>query len=679
MPAEALSLDGSEKEWSFGRLLNLEQPDLSWQLVDSGLSLYACGFKVNDAEGLGINFNHLPQNQGTLWVTSASEILGGFDAACRPKHGAFAVRPLKGNSLVLWWQGASPPSVEAQAVVVPSWKKLEGFGDAGDCLPDAACPEALGWEDPRRSVVLLLTNNNTRFCTGTLVNNTQENGRPLLLTGRHCNAQANSIVWFGYESPFCEGGDGPNQKSLQGLIPLAERAQSDMELFELAQQPLPQWQVYFAGWSRDSLAPAETHCLQHPRGDVMKYARDNQAPGRSVYVGPDLGTGPYWRVNDWDVGTTEPGSSGAALFNPNKQVIGTLHGGFASCSNDLEDYFGGLYASWDGPADTLRLRDWLDPFSTQTMALNGRYIPVPALQRDLGLKFPFPDSILRCNSGPVQVLCTNYGMQMAQNLQLFVRVHGQEQSVLLNRPLDSGDSLYVNLRPWLPSDPEFLDVEVELVGIFSAGQEEYPVDNTSTLHLVQREGTQVGIEYRTDEQPGESLFLLKDRNATLVYALADTAANSMLEQNICVLPECYLWIAMDAGGDGICCGEGQGSFSWSWGSQAEIWEGFQDFGSLDTVGFCVPQSYAGPNLMGIYPNPAFRSFRFFFPAELLDEPVELRFYDVSGRLAYTWVPKKLIWEEVIPEALAPGVYMLVLVDLQGNIISKARLVWSSDL
>ena len=169
MPREAMFLDGPDKEWSFGRLLDLKHPELKWQMVDSSLNLYACGFKVSKAEGLGINFSGISKVSGTLWVEGSTEILGGFDAACRPEHGYFAVRPLQGNRLVLWWQGEAPPSLEAQAVVVPNWKKLEGFGDSGDCLPDAVCPEALGWEDPRRSVVMMLTNNNTRFCTGTLV------------------------------------------------------------------------------------------------------------------------------------------------------------------------------------------------------------------------------------------------------------------------------------------------------------------------------------------------------------------------------------------------------------------------------------------------------------------------------------------------------------------------------
>ena len=37
---------------------------------------------------------------------------------------------------------------------------------------------------------------------------------------------------------------------------------------------------------------------------------------------------------------TEPGSSGSPLFDQNRRIIGTLHGGFAACSNNQSDWYG---------------------------------------------------------------------------------------------------------------------------------------------------------------------------------------------------------------------------------------------------------------------------------------------------------------------------------------------------
>ena len=63
--------------------------------------------------------------------------------------------------------------------------------------------------------------------------------------------------------------------------------------------------------------------------------------------GPGSGSA-YLRVNDWDLGTTEPGSSGSPLFDPDHCIVGQLFGGFAACSNDLEDWYGRFYVSWTG-------------------------------------------------------------------------------------------------------------------------------------------------------------------------------------------------------------------------------------------------------------------------------------------------------------------------------------------
>ena len=50
-------------------------------------------------------------------------------------------------------------------------------------------------------------------------------------------------------------------------------------------------------------------------------------------------TNSYWWIKKWDIGTTEPGSSGGPLFNEANLMIGTLQGGFATCESSLNDYY----------------------------------------------------------------------------------------------------------------------------------------------------------------------------------------------------------------------------------------------------------------------------------------------------------------------------------------------------
>jgi hypothetical protein len=84
------------------------------------------------------------------------------------------------------------------------------------------------------------------------------------------------------------------------------------------------------------------------------------------------GDGTHWRIDDWEDGTTEPGSSGSGLWDQNHRLVGQLHGGYASCTSITSDWYGRIARSWEGGGSSAtRLRDWLDPASTGTMVLDG--------------------------------------------------------------------------------------------------------------------------------------------------------------------------------------------------------------------------------------------------------------------------------------------------------------------
>ena len=86
------------------------------------------------------------------------------------------------------------------------------------------------------------------------------------------------------------------------------------------------------------------------------------------------GDGTHWRVGQWEDGTTEPGSSGSGLWDPDQHLVGQLHGGYASCSSITSDCFGRLSRSWNGGgASANRLKDWLDPDNTGVLVADGRY------------------------------------------------------------------------------------------------------------------------------------------------------------------------------------------------------------------------------------------------------------------------------------------------------------------
>ena len=95
----------------------------------------------------------------------------------------------------------------------------------------------------------------------------------------------------------------------------------------------------------------------------MKTCRDG-APVLTNYATENV-----WRINDWQMGVTEGGSSGSPLFNENGHLIGQLWRGSAACSgtndNGGYDEYGRFDVSWDaGTTVATRLREWLDPSNT---------------------------------------------------------------------------------------------------------------------------------------------------------------------------------------------------------------------------------------------------------------------------------------------------------------------------
>ena len=146
---------------------------------------------------------------------------------------------------------------------------------------------------------------------------------------------------------------------------------TDFTLLELDDSPPTDAGAYQVGWDRSSSTPNSAVSIHHPRGDAKRISIEDDR--LSIDDRPDPGgeNNAYWVVNDWDEGTTEPGSSGSALFAPNGLLVGQLFGGFAACGNDLEDYYGRIDLSWEGSSAQTRLRDWLDAEESAGLTLSG--------------------------------------------------------------------------------------------------------------------------------------------------------------------------------------------------------------------------------------------------------------------------------------------------------------------
>jgi hypothetical protein len=374
-----------------------QQNSGTWETVPDGSRLWRLRLVSPGAYSINLLFDrfHLPPGARLyIYNEDRSQVIGAFTSRNNKPHGRFATAPVSGDISILEY--IEPAAVAGQAELSISrvvhayrdvfshddFKDVTQFGDSGPCNVNINCPEASGWEKQARSVAMIVTSGGTRLCTGALINNVRQDLTPYLLTADHCLGASGSendwIFLFGYESPDCSDTDGPLDISLTGSTLIANNLASDFALLLIDESPPQDYGLYYAGWDVSGVPVDSAVCIHHPRGDIKKFSLERHPLTVSTYEG-DPGSGlTHLRVEDWDVGTTEGGSSGAPLFDPSGRIVGQLHGGDAACTNDLPDWFGRTAISWNEvPLDSRRLRPWLDPDNTGVLSLNGReQIPV---------------------------------------------------------------------------------------------------------------------------------------------------------------------------------------------------------------------------------------------------------------------------------------------------------------
>lgn len=354
----------------------------TWETLENGDRLWRLRISSPGAYSINLLYDHFYMPEGAeffIYNEDHSDLLGAFTSRNNNPDGTFSSFLTRGETTILEYY--EPQSVAGQGIisierVVHGYRQMfgtneRGYGDSGWCNINVNCPEGDDWQDQKRGVAMILLSNGTRWCSGSMINNTAQDETPYFLTANHCRGGENNwIIMFNYESPGCENQDGPLNQTIQYTTLRAFGSASDFALVELSEVPPAEYGVYYAGWSRVDEPHDWSVGIHHPSGDIKKISFDHDPVTSSSW-----GSGPantHWRVGNWEEGTTEPGSSGSPLYDPQQRITGQLHGGTASCSSITYDAYGKFAVSWDlGSNPSGRLKDWLDPTDSGVEVLDG--------------------------------------------------------------------------------------------------------------------------------------------------------------------------------------------------------------------------------------------------------------------------------------------------------------------
>lgn len=361
----------------------------TWEGLPDGRMLWRLHVAAAGATSLSLGFGSfaLPEH-AWLWIYAAdgSQRIRPFSAADMDDHGQLWTPAILGDGLVIELSLRPEDMDQVSLVLSTIGQGYRGFGKrgsgssyaSGSCNVDVVCPEGDDWflEIPASGAMQIGA---SWICSGSLVNDTATSLKPYFLTANHCGVSAGNaaslVVYWNYENSFCRApgsaasggpGDGSLSQFNSGAIWRAAYAPSDFTLVEFDDDPDEIFAVSWAGWDRSGVDAAMAVAVHHPGVQEKRISFEFQPTSVTSYLGNSVpGDGTHVRVEDWDLGTTEGGSSGSPLFDQNHRIIGQLHGGFASCSSQTSDWYGRLAVSWTGGGSpSTRLSNWLDPGNT---------------------------------------------------------------------------------------------------------------------------------------------------------------------------------------------------------------------------------------------------------------------------------------------------------------------------
>ncbi len=386
------SIDKKEGPYHFAHEIETKisvQEAGTWESLEDGKMLWRQRIRSKGAYSLNLAFKdfRLPSSAALfLYDVERTHVIGPITQEDNDTHGEWWSPIIPFDEVVIEIQVSAKEAPLLKTTITEVNHDFQGFGAllSGSCNIDVICGQEEGFAiiDLYRDIINsvgMYSINGRDICTGTLINNVRNDCTPYFLTAKHCEVtQSNAasvVVYWNYQQTTCRApgstesgaaGNGPRNMFNSGVSLLSEYDNSDMALLLLDDPVAPEVDAFFAGWDATGSVLDSAICVHHPQAEEKRISLDYN-PSTPFFLNQ------FYRVLDWDEGTTESGSSGAPLFSTNKLIVGQLNGGAASCGNEEYDDFGMLAISWEGGGTPeTSLESWLDPDNTGVLTFGGR-------------------------------------------------------------------------------------------------------------------------------------------------------------------------------------------------------------------------------------------------------------------------------------------------------------------
>ena len=368
---------------------------ITYTLAD-GTRVWRLGIRSAGAVSLNLLFTEYELPEGAslfIYDPEQKQVKGSFTSQNNSERRILPVSPIYGEELIIEYQEPANSTFHGKlriGEVNHGYRSIQRVAEpASDpsgytCILPLICslPDGDPYQEVGRSVVELIVDG-VYYCTGSLINNTNQDGKPYLLTASHClnedfalknpdyeEIAGKIIAFFNYNSPSCESPmRGTEEMSMVSTYCRAINESTDMALLELTEIPPIYYRPYYAGWNATTSSSGTYACIQHPRGATKRFSLAEKVQLDSFKDSRyNFASNSFWHVPEWIQGCTAGGSSGSPLLDGDNRILGALTGGRSYCYFPYNDYFYSLYYSWEANEESAhQLKHWLAPNQTDRL------------------------------------------------------------------------------------------------------------------------------------------------------------------------------------------------------------------------------------------------------------------------------------------------------------------------